>query len=176
MPGRGQQDKPIRRQRSCCAGPEATRDASSIRNQRPAPWFPWLPDEEGRGHIQADGQDYTRTHPARGQGGSFPKLALSPALSLHIPACASTAEGHPRPPERTENSKQRAQEQSSECREGGSGERRLQGPELCPLVQPLLPTPLGKAAQPRPALKQSGDAGPGVEAGSPLRERMAEVN
>ena len=126
--------------------------------------------------VQADGQDYTRTHPARGQGGSFPKLALSPALSLHIPACASTAEGHPRPPERTENSKQRAQEQSSECREGGSGERRLQGPELCPLGQPLLPTPLGKAAQPRPALKQSGDAGPGVEAGSPLRERMAEVN
>lgn len=159
--------------------PEATRDSSSIQNQRPAPWFPWLLDkaEEGSGHVQADGLDYTRTHPARGQGGSFPKLAPSPALSLHIPACASTAEGHPRLPHARTASREQRSRAASGGREGGSGEWRPQGPERHPLRQPLLPhAPSAQAAQPRPALKQSGDAGPGWRPGSPLKERMAKVN
>lgn len=153
--------------------PEATRDSSSIQNQRPAPWFPWLLDkaEEGSGHVQADGQDYTRTHPARGQGGSFPKLAPSPALSLHIPACASTAEGHPRLPHARTASREQTSRAASGGREGGSGEWRRQGPEQRPLRAPAPPHPLGTGRTAPPCSETVWRRRARVEAGFTLERK-----
>ena len=45
-----------------------------------------------------------------------------------------------------------------------------------PPGHPLLSNTRPAATQPRPALEQSGDAGPAWRPGSPLKRRMARVN
>lgn len=101
-----------------------------------------------------------------------------PSVCTSLPALPQPRGTHACPTrERQAESREQTSRAASGGREGGSGEWRRQGPERRPLRQPLLPhTPSAQDAQPRPALKQSGDAGPGWRPGSPLKERMAKVN
>ena len=118
----------------------------------------------------------TQEHSKRARR-QFPQTGPEPGPQSAHPCLRFHSPGAPTPAPR-ENSKQRADEQSSEWRQGGR-ERQVApaGPRAAPTeTAPAPPHPLGTAAQPRPALKQSGDAGPGWRPGSPLKERMAKVN